>query len=385
MEQLSREGELTRRAFVGGAAATGAAIAMSNAPSIAVGKKRRTGRYRERARVDVHAHHLPPAYLEALHSHGIGFIGGLPIPSWSPDSALDFMDRYGIRFQMLSISDPGVSFVSGSDAVDLARQCNEYAASVAQAHPGNFGAFAVIPLPQVEAAIAEVGHALDALGHDGVGLLSSYQGMYLGDPSFEALLAELDRRRAWVFVHPTAVPADDKPSLQVPDFVYEYPFDTARTIVSLLFNASFKRYPHIRWQFAHGGGAVAMLRFRLDVLADASKEAAGLILPAVARDLVRKDADDALAGNFFDTALIADPPELEAVRHLTGYRHVLFGSDWPFASRIYPANGDPAPLLSQTFTDSERHAVERLNAAAQFPRLRGVLQGPRKRRKKGKR
>jgi predicted TIM-barrel fold metal-dependent hydrolase len=294
------------------------------------------------------------------------------------------MRRYGIRIQMLSISDPGVSFVSGSEAVNLARQCNEYATSVAQAHPGSFGAFAVVPLPQVDAALAEVGYALDTLGHDGVGLLSSYQGKYLGDPSFESLLAELDRRRAWVFVHPTAVSADDKPSLQVPDFVYEYPFDTARTIVSLLFNASFKRYPHIRWHFAHGGGAVSMLRFRLEVLAEAAPEAAGLILPPVAKGLVRKDADDALAGNFYDTALIPDPPELEAVRHMTGYRHMLFGSDWPFASRIYATSGDPAPLLSSAFTNSERHAVERLNAVAQFPRLRDLFGAKRKEKRKPK-
>jgi hypothetical protein len=104
-------------------------------------------------------------------------------------------------------------------------------------------------------------------------------------------MADLDRRRAWVFVHPTAISADDRPDYQLPNFVAEYPFDTTRTMTSLMFNGTFKRHPNIRWHFAHGGGTIPMLGFRLRVLADFAKGAGALLgLPSGSRVLVEKDA-----------------------------------------------------------------------------------------------
>jgi 6-methylsalicylate decarboxylase len=306
-------------------------------------------------RVDLHAHYLAPAYLAALEARGITTLSSLPIPPWSPELALEFMDQHGIAFQMLSLSDPGVKFVADpAEALALAQTCNDYAAEVAAAHPDRFGALAHLPLDDVGVATAEAVRALDQLHHDGVGLLSSDRGRYLGDPAFAPLLAELDRRGAWVFVHPTAVGADDRPDYGIPDFVCEFPFDTTRTIVSLLVSGTFEAYPNIRWHFAHGGGAVPMLRARL---------------MAVAAAIGRPPAEATLAAHHYDTALIADAPELEALKAMAGAGRAVFGSDWPFAARMFPAEGDPQPALGAVFEDAQRRAIDRDNALAAFPRL----------------
>lgn len=249
-----------------------------------------------------------PAYLDALRDAGIYFIGGIPVPEWSPGLALEFMDAHGIAVQMLSVSDPGVEFAAEA-APGLARTCSDYIAGVVREHPERFGAFALLSLKSVEATRSEAARALDELKLDGVGLLSSYTGHYLGDPLLEPLMAELDERRAWVMVHPTALAAEQKPALGIPDFIAEYPFDTARTIISLLFNGTFQRYPNIRWQFAHGGGTVAMLRLRLTGLAGAAKEfGPALGLPSGASVLATDTPTQALRSSFFDTALVADVP-----------------------------------------------------------------------------
>ena len=153
-------------------------------------------------RIDVHAHYLAPAYKQALQEAEMWLIGGIPVPDWTPELALEFMDAHGIAVQMLSVSDPGVEFVDHERAPALARECNDYAAAVVHEHPGRFGAFAVLPMSDVEQARAETVRALDDLRLDGVGLLSSYDGRYPGDPAFEPLLSELNRRHAWVMVHP---------------------------------------------------------------------------------------------------------------------------------------------------------------------------------------
>jgi 6-methylsalicylate decarboxylase len=359
---------LSRRSFLGAAsAATVPALGRFSATAAAAAPRG----YRETRRVDMHAHYLAPAYLQALKDRDITTLSRLPIPAWTPELALKFMDDHGIAVQMLSLSDPGVRFVEDpAQALALARACNDYVAGVAHDHPKRFGALAFLPLADVAAATAEAIRALDTLHHDGVGLLSNEGGRYLGDPIFAPLLAELDRRKAWVFVHPAAVGDDDRPSYSIPDFVCEFPFDTARTIVSLMFNGAFDKYPHIRWHFAHGGGAVPMLRSRLTALAGNAKAFGSFIgLPSGARVLTATSAEKLLAAQHYDTALIADAPELHALKAMAPARRILFGSDWPFAARLFGAKGDPQPALSATFTAADRHAIDRLNARRAFPRV----------------
>ena len=43
-------------------------------------------------RIDVHAHYLAPAYKEALQEAEMWLIGGIPVPEWTPELALEFMD-----------------------------------------------------------------------------------------------------------------------------------------------------------------------------------------------------------------------------------------------------------------------------------------------------
>ena len=118
-------------------------------------------------------------------------------------SAIRFLDATGIETAYLSISSPGV-LLDGSDAADLARSVNDTAAELIDRHPGRFGAFAALPLPDIDAGIAEIARALDDLHLDGVGLLTHHGDVYLGDPRLDVVFDELNRRAATVFVHPTS-------------------------------------------------------------------------------------------------------------------------------------------------------------------------------------
>lgn len=318
--------------------------------------------------IDVHAHYLAPDYTRALHEAQLHMIGGIPLPDWSPQLALDFMDAHGLAAQVLSVSDPGVDFLAPAEAAALARACNEYLARVRAEHSGRFAALAVLPLQEPALACREAAHALDELALDGVGILSSALGRYPGDAVYEPLLAELDARGAWVFVHPTA-PAQ-RPEYGVPVSIAEYPFDTTRAIVSLLFNGAFERYGRIRWHFAHGGGTIAMLRRRLRSLAENAAQFGALIgLPSGSSVLGEDSLDRALDRSFFDTALVFDAPTLATVRGLAGAERMLFGSDWPFAAILYESTGELQPALAEVLGPEEREAVARASALRQFPRL----------------
>jgi len=112
-------------------------------------------------RIDVHAHYLPEPYRRALERAGLARLdGGVPVPPWSIASHLEMMERHRIETSILSISSPGLQFLN-SGASQLARECNEAGAELVRAHPGRFGLFATLPLPDVAAALAEIDYAFD--------------------------------------------------------------------------------------------------------------------------------------------------------------------------------------------------------------------------------
>lgn len=348
-----------------GAVAAGAAVATSAAPAGAAPAP--SGRYR----IDLHAHFLPPEYRAALLEHGHFTIGGYPTPQWSPESAIDFMDRWGIQSQALSVSDPGVSFLHGKDARDLARYCNTYAARLFRTHRTRFGAFAVLPMPDVAASIAELEYALDTLHLDGVVLLSAYDGVYLGDPRFEPLMAALNRRKAFVFVHPAAIPDNAKPSLPLPDFLEEFTFDTTRAATLMLAGGTLRRYPGIRFQLSHAGGTLPFLSWRIGLLAETP---VGNHWPAGAPRPSALDVQQLIRTFYFDTALSASEAAMRSVLAVAPRSHIVFGSDWPFSQTVFlEGGGDPAPGLSDVFNARQRYEIEHINPLQQLPRLRAAV------------
>ncbi|MHA6739136.1 amidohydrolase family protein [Rhodococcus erythropolis] len=361
---------LSRRGLLGASAVAAATVAVGR--PAAASPATRTQLPTDNYRIDLHAHFLPPDYRSALLSHGFVTIGGYPTPMWSPEAAIDFMDRYGIEAQALSVSDPGVSFLRGKEANDLARYCNSYAADLFKAHPTRFAAFAVLPMPDVPASIAEAEYALDVLGLDGVVLLSAYDGIYLGDPRFDPLMAVLNARGAYVFVHPASIPADAKPESPIPDFVEEFTFDTTRAATLMIATETLVRFPNIRFQLAHAGGTLPFLSHRIGL---AAQTPIGDLWPATVPRLSVLDVKNRVNRFYYDTALSAAEPAMRSVLAVTSRDHVVFGSDWPFSQLTLTGSGDPQPELSETFSHEDRVEIERINPLRELPRLRDAVGG----------
>src|SRR3546814_7519884 len=122
--------------------------------------------------------------------------GGFPGPAWSAEAALGMMDRQGIASAVISLSSPSTHFLPDDKKGALCREVNEEGASLVRAHPTRFGFFASLPLPDIEAALAEIAFAFDRLGVEGVILETNINGEYLGSPRFAPIFAELNRRKA---------------------------------------------------------------------------------------------------------------------------------------------------------------------------------------------
>jgi 6-methylsalicylate decarboxylase len=313
--------------------------------------------------VDVHAHFLSAGYRAALAAAGTDALDGMPggIPDWTAGLALDLMDEAGITMSVLSVSSPGVLLEADDGAaVSLASRVNDDAAEISRAHPDRFGFFASLPLPDVDASIAEISRAMDELSARGVVLLTNYRGCYLGDARFDPVFAELDRRRCIVALHPTAPPGGSGVAPGYPPPLLEFIFDTTRTVVSLALSRTIDRYPGLRLVVPHAGAALPVLADRVERVGAALERAAG-------RDPV--DVRSILGRLYYDVAGGTPDGLLPALLRLAGPDRLLYGSDYPFTP---PARvRELAALLATTgsLSEQERPAVLSGNA-------RGLLRRP---------
>lgn len=309
--------------------------------------------------IDVHHHILPPDYVEALDRIGQSRSGSAELPKWTKESALTMLDQQGIQTAIASISSPGIYFGDMTFTRELARRCNDILAELVRDYPQRFGGFAILPLPDVDAALREIEYALDTLKLDGVILLASVGDQYLGDPAFDAVFAELDRRKAVVLLHPTMPPGSDVPKLMLPGFLVEFMFDTSRAVTNLIYSGTLERYSQFSLILAHAGGAIPYLAGRLAIAPD--------IMPNL-HEKAPQGAIAYLKRLYYDTAISATPYALRSLQALVEPSQILFGSDYPYLSDSLVAKEIQG---LETYVDEAQllAAIQRENALKLFPRL----------------
>ena len=313
--------------------------------------------------VDVHHHILPDFFWRETNEQD-GPVGGIAPPPWSKESALSFMDDAGIDVAVTSISTPGVHTGDDARARSLARRCNEFGAELVQARPERFGAFACLPLPDLDGSFAELAYALDVLKMDGVVLFSNARGVYLGDERFDAVFDELERRHAVVFVHPTASPDPAAHALGLPDSLIDFVADTSRAIAHLHYSNTFARTPNVKYIFSHAGGTIPYLASRFAVVDEMG------VIPGGSK---RGTAADTFRRLYWDTALSWRDPVLQLLRSVVGMDRVLFGTDFPYLRRDLAIGSREQLGKTTTLSDAERPAVLGETALKLLPRIAARL------------
>ena len=292
--------------------------------------------------IDVHHHIIPEEYKAALAEAGIEKSGGLPIGSWSPQKSLEHMDALGIEKAYCSLSEPALYPIVEKDPAlgrKKARMLNGYMANLCADYPGKFGAFAVLPLPDVEGAIEEAIYALDVLGLDGVGMLSNYRNEFLGNRMFDPLFDELDKRQAILYIHPSVPPDTEvfkRPEFVPYDYFQEFCFNTTRAASNMVFSGALERYQNISPILSHMGGTLPYLAWRLNECFPGNKrpEKAKRTLPEYIYDgwcSLSKPIYEYFGRFYFDCALSCHDVAFDAVEKLAP-NHTLFGSDSFYAS-----------------------------------------------------
>ena len=313
-------------------------------------------------RVDLHAHYIPGFYREALLAAGHEHPDGIQaIPGWDEASALMAMDQLNVRTAILSISSPGVHFGKPHQAIDLARLVNEEAARLVERHPGRFGFFASLPVPEFDEAVVELRYALDVLNADGIVLESNQRGVYLGDDRLEPLYAEVAARNSVVFTHPTTPFGAEHISGRYPRPMLEFMFETTRSVADFILSGVPKRHPSLRLIVPHAGAALPVLVNRIDMLMTLMTK------PGDAEPLSTREAMRQL---HFDLAGAPVEELLQALLSVAGPENLHYGSDFPFTPA--PVCAGLAQQLEKTplLDDGRRDQMFQGNATALLTRLK---------------
>jgi 6-methylsalicylate decarboxylase len=262
--------------------------------------------------IDAHGHFAAPGT-------GVGRAPGTDEGArpwvFSPQTSIDYMDRTGIVAQIVSNCNP----ITNTDAIVAS---NSYGASLVEAYPARFGFLAQLPLANPALAVAEIRRGADELGAEGFASLTNCDGVYLGDPRFEPVWAELDRRKATLFIHPTTR-GYETTRLGRSGALIEAPFDTARTVVDMLYAGVFRRYQRLNVILAHGGGALPTLAGRLMTLGPHP-----LDYVANPHKITGAEMRETFARFYYDTGLAGTAHSLDPVLDVTTPDHVLYGADF---------------------------------------------------------
>jgi predicted TIM-barrel fold metal-dependent hydrolase len=313
-------------------------------------------------RIDTHQHLFPPKWVSEYGEAIVSIAPGMPTSiarEWTPQNAIEAMDKFDIASAILSLSTPGVWFGDVEKSRSMARYCNEYGARLVADHPGRFGMFAILSMIDVDGSLREIEHALDVLKLDGIGLMTSVEGKWPGDPTLAPIFDELNRRNAVVYFHPACPKFAIDLVPGIPPSIMEFVFDTTRAICSLLYSGTLSRCSNIRFIFSHGGGTAPFLADRIASLARRPNA-------TELRARIPHGVEHELAKLYYDiVSIVGNPPGFNAVRGVAAPSHVLFGTDFPYYRIEHAVEG----LAKCDLLEPELADINRRNALALFPRL----------------
>src|SRR6266849_3154298 len=278
---------------------------------------------------------------------------------WTPEQSLEQMDKFDIAVAMMSMTQMGDILYDGTaKGAAAVRTGNDYGAKIMAEHPKRFGLFTGVPLPDIDGVMKEIEYGLDKLKADGIGIYTNdNHNRWPGDPYYEPMWQELNRRNAIVYMHPLAPQCCRDLNDSVPNAMNEFDFDITRACTSILANGVLHRYPNLKIIIPHSGGTMPMIAGRIKDRYPHDPKRDEYIPNGVIPELQKF---------YIDIAHASFPYPMAAMLKFAQPDHVLFGTD--FSPEPIESTVNELPKLG--LSAQVMRAIERENAERLFPRFK---------------
>ena len=242
------------------------------------------------------------------------------------------MDASGIEMTLLSLNSPGIQAVyDRKQAVELARQANDYMAEQVAKNPTRFQALAALPMQDPEAAAQEMTRAVKQLGMKGA-LVNSFSQIDVEDsaayydlPQYWDFWGVMESLDVPFYMHPRdPLPSrttfyDGHPWLR--GSIWAFGVDTGTHALRLMCSGLFDKYPKLTVILGHLGENLPNNMWRIDNRIE--KTPLGITTKKKISHYLRNNFYVTTSGNFCTQTLINTILEL-------GSDRIMFSADYPF-------------------------------------------------------
>ncbi|KTD16150.1 amidohydrolase family protein [Legionella jordanis] len=277
--------------------------------------------------IDVHAHCFPKEYLDDIERKGGNLVDvarymRAGIEEQDLELRLAVMKKAGVDLQVLSIVPQVPYFSNKNDAVSSAKMANDIYAQLIAKYPKHFQAFGIFPLPHIQESLDEIKRCFDDLGMLGVTVTTTVlQRSIVEADRFEAIFAELNRRKAVVFLHPAGCCTGEQTKVYGLTWMIGAPFEDTYGVLHLILSGITTRYPDIHFISTHLGGYLPLIMQRIDNLYSDWGEGN---IEGVPSDFIKKF--------WFDTVAHGHIPALHNAVAVYPHNQLLLGTDYPYAN-----------------------------------------------------
>lgn len=309
--------------------------------------------------IDLFNHYLPPKFYEKINelggkAHMMTRASRMPAMS-DIQYRLKLMERYEGYSQIPCIVSPNVEqLVAPEHTAQLARTANEEFYKLCQKYPDKFTSFvAVLPLDDMDKAMAEAEYAVKELGAAGVQIFTNQYGNPIDSPEFFQLYKELDQLGTALWIHPSRTvrePYYKNETLSRYELWWTmmWPIETTMAVSRLVYAGLYERFPDLKVIIHHAGGMIPMMEGRLE---NGLKLYGTRTAPEL-KDMVESPVKDKRQIDYFrkfyaDCATFGSQAAIECAINFYGTGHMVFASDMPFDPE------DGAGYIQRTLRDVE--------------------------------
>ncbi len=330
--------------------------------------------------VDVHAHVAVPA-IEALLAGEPGYAEqqrtdartagetsiaynrahfGQLIPRLTDlEARLAAMDKAGVDVQAVTPVPQSHAWAGRALAERIVAVTNESVATFCAREPGRLLPVGTVALQHPDLAVAQLRHAVTALGMRGVQVsTAAAPDMELDDPRLAGFWAAAEELGTAVLIHPWGCTLGSRLNAYYLFNTVGNPAETALALSRVIFSGLLERHPGLKIWSAHGGGYLPSYIVRADHAWHARQDARTTRLPP--SELLRRT---------FTDSLVYTPRQLRHLVAVMGPGQVTLGSDYPFDMGV----DDPVDRLTAAGLDDDTVTAIRGGNAV---RLLGPLPGP---------
>jgi aminocarboxymuconate-semialdehyde decarboxylase len=320
--------------------------------------------------IDTHAHYFPETYLKLVAAKGgrcgttlttdasgntfiqVGLLlrtGPITSEFYDLDDRVRTMDRIGVRMHALSLTQPMVYWADDDLGLELSVAFNDAVSEAHRRHPDRFIGFACLPFQNARLALEELERAARLPGIRGIYMATAVRDRELSDRSFFPVYERAADLGLPIFLHPMMLNNERLKQYYLINLLGN-PFDTAIAASHLIFGGVMDAFPGLEVSLPHAGGALPILRGRLDRGFEIRGEC----------KVIKRPPSAYLKRFTYDTIAYAEPV-MDYLVGLVGAERIMMGSDYCFDI----AYNDPVKVVHgmKSLSDEQRRQVFWGNAA----------------------